>query len=246
MPPDWPSPAATISSSPCGRSICPSARPCARRAGPRRTSHGGERRLDLRSRPSRRQRGAGHAGKVTSVEVPPRPISTASAHHDGVLRAYITVMGDAARAPSARRRSAERSAGRRRDQMSARRAIALRISSRWRGHDRRLRDAVDHVPARDAFDHRAARTAGAVIHRQARHARVCVRSPRALPDRPLPPDTQSLGHPPRAMPGSSSGSGVAAAAGALRARWSSDTRWINSRAGGRIASWWATSRPMGW
>ena len=52
------------------------------------------------------------AGKVTSVEATEAYLDRI-ARHDGVLRAYITVMGDAARA-RARAADAEQSGGRRR------------------------------------------------------------------------------------------------------------------------------------
>ena len=102
------------------------------------------------------------AGKVTSVEATEAYLDRI-ARHDGVLRSYITVMGEAARA-RARAADAEQAAGRRRGPLHGV-PIALKDliavgGVRMTGGSEML---ADHVPARDAFVTERLHAAGAVI-----------------------------------------------------------------------------------
>jgi aspartyl-tRNA(Asn)/glutamyl-tRNA(Gln) amidotransferase subunit A len=159
------------------------------------------------------------AGKVTSVEATEAYLDRI-AHHDGVLRAYITVMGDAARA-QARAADAEQSVGRRRGHLHGV-PIALKdliavAGVRMTGGSEML---ADHVPARDAFVTERLQTAGAVIlGKLAMHEFAF--------GRPVLDGPFATGRNPwdirRAPAGSSSGSGVAAAAGLCAGALGSDT-----------------------
>ena len=159
------------------------------------------------------------AGKVTSVEATEAYLDRI-ARHDGVLRAYITVMGDAARA-RARAADAEQSGGRRRGPLHgvpvALKDLIAVAGVRMTGGSEML---ADHVPARDAFVTERLQTAGAVIlGKLAMHefafGRPAVDGP--FPTGRNPWDIR------RAPAGSSSGSGVAAAAGLCAGALGSDT-----------------------
>jgi len=159
------------------------------------------------------------AGKVSSVDATEAYLDRI-ARHDGVLRSYITVMGEAARA-RARAADAEQSAGRRRGHLHGV-PIALKdliavAGVRMTGGSEML---ADHVPARDAFVTERLHAAGAVIlgkltmHEFA-FGRPAVDGP--FPTGRNPWDVR------RAPAGSSSGSGVAAAAGLCAGALGSDT-----------------------
>ena len=159
------------------------------------------------------------AGKVTSVEATEAYLDRI-ARHDGVLRAYITVMGDAARA-RARAADAEQSGGRRRGPLHgvpvALKDLIAVAGVRMTGGSEML---ADHVPARDAFVTERLQAAGAVIlGKLAMHefafGRPAVDGP--FPTGRNPWDIR------RAPAGSSSGSGVAAAAGLCAGALGSDT-----------------------
>jgi aspartyl-tRNA(Asn)/glutamyl-tRNA(Gln) amidotransferase subunit A len=159
------------------------------------------------------------AGKVTSVEATEAYLDRI-ARHDGVLRAYITVMGDAARA-RARTADAEQSGGRRRGPLHgvpvALKDLIAVAGVRMTGGSEML---ADHVPPRDAFVTERLQAAGAVIlGKLAMHefafGRPAVDGP--FPTGRNPWDIR------RAPAGSSSGSGVAAAAGLCAGALGSDT-----------------------
>jgi aspartyl-tRNA(Asn)/glutamyl-tRNA(Gln) amidotransferase subunit A len=159
------------------------------------------------------------AGKVTSVEATEAYLDRI-ARHDGVLRAYITVMGDAARA-RARAADAEQSGGRRRGPLHgvpvALKDLIAVAGVRMTGGSEML---ADHVPGRDAFVTERLQAAGAVIlGKLAMHefafGRPAVDGP--FPTGRNPWDIR------RAPAGSSSGSGVAAAAGLCAGALGSDT-----------------------
>ena len=159
------------------------------------------------------------AGKVSSVDATEAYLDRI-ARHDGVLRSYITVMGEAARA-RARAADAVQSAGRRRGPLHGV-PIALKdliavAGVRMTGGSEML---ADHVPARDAFVTERLHAAGAVILGKLTMHEFAFGRPAV--DGPFP-----TGRNPwdirRAPAGSSSGSGVAAAAGLCAGALGSDT-----------------------
>ena len=159
------------------------------------------------------------AGKVTSVDATEAYLDRI-AKHDGVLRSYITVMGDAART-RARAADAEQAAGRRRGHLHgvpvALKDLIAVAGVRMTGGSEML---ADHVPARDAFVTERLHAAGAVIlGKLAMHefafGRPAVDGP--FPTGRNPWDIR------RAPAGSSSGSAVAAAAGLCAGALGSDT-----------------------
>jgi len=159
------------------------------------------------------------AGKVTSVDATEAYLDRI-ARHDGVLRSYITVMGDAARA-RARAADAEQAGGRRRGPLHgvpvALKDLIAVAGVRMTGGSEML---ADHVPARDAFVTERLHAAGAVIlGKLAMHefafGRPAVDGP--FPTGRNPWDIR------RAPAGSSSGSAVAAAAGLCAGALGSDT-----------------------
>ncbi len=173
--------------------LCPSARPCAPRCRRRRTSHGGERLLGLRSGPPRRQRGAGRGqGHLGGGH---RGLSRP--HRASRWRPARLYHGDGRRGPGASARGGRRAIRWTAPRAAPRRARRAQGSHRGggRAHDRWLGDAGRSRAGARRLRHRAAPGRRRGDTRQARHARVRLRPARS--GRTLSHRAQSLGHPPR-------------------------------------------------